>query len=80
MKKLTLTNGTARTSTINTASVNIKSANIKDVEDRLRNVFGTKVSCRQRQDGSGEITIEYYSNDELERLFELFEIINKSYH
>jgi len=38
------------------------------------------VNCRQRQDGSGEITIEYYSNDELERLFELFEIINKSYH
>ena len=80
MKKLTSTNGTVRTSTINTASINIKSANIKDVEDRLRNVFGTKVSCRQRQDGSGEITIEYYSNDELERLFELFEIINKSYH
>ncbi|NWF90766.1 MAG: ParB/RepB/Spo0J family partition protein [Ignavibacteriaceae bacterium] len=58
----------------------LKSANIKDVEERLRNVFGTKVSCRQKHDGSGEITIEFYSNDELERLFELFEIINKSYH
>ena len=80
MKKLTLTNGVARTSTNNMARINIKSADIKDVEDRLRNVFGTKVNCRQRQDGSGEITIEYYSNDELERLFELFEIINKSYH
>jgi len=80
MKKLTLENGTARPSEYNTARINIKSVNVKDIEDKLRNVFGTKVNCRQRQDGSGEITIEYYSNDELERLFELFEIINKSYH
>lgn len=53
--------------------------NLRDVEDKLRNVFGTKVSCFQRKDGGGEITIEYYSNDELERLLELFEIINKTY-
>ncbi len=80
MKKLTSANGNTRTSFTNPGHVIVKSANIKDIEDRLRNVFGTKVSCHQRQDGSGEITIEYYSNDELERLFELFEIINKSYH
>ena len=52
---------------------------VKDIEDRLRKIFGTKVNCRQKQDGSGEIVIEFYSNDELERLFELFEIIDKSY-
>lgn len=80
MKKMTSRNGTLRTSTNNRPRINLKSANIKDVEEKLRNVFGTKVICRQRQDGSGDITIEYYSNDELERLFELFEIINKSYH
>lgn len=80
MKKMTSRNGTLRTSTNNRPSINLKSANIKDVEEKLRNVFGTKVICRQRHDGSGDITIEYYSNDELERLFELFEIINKSYH
>ncbi len=56
-----------------------RSANLMDVEDRLRKVFATKVICRQKQDGSGEITIEFYSNDELERLFELFETIDKSY-
>ncbi len=55
------------------------SANLNDVEDRLRKLFATKVLCRQKQDGSGEITIEFYSNDELERLFELFEAIEKSY-
>lgn len=56
-----------------------RSANLNDVEDRLRKIFATKVICRQKQDGSGEITIEFYSNDELERLFELFEVIDKSY-
>jgi ParB family chromosome partitioning protein len=55
-------------------------SNIKDIEDKLRKIFGTKVSCKQKQDGTGEIVIEYYSNDELERLFELFEIIDKSYN
>jgi ParB family chromosome partitioning protein len=53
--------------------------NLRDVEDKLRTIFGTKVSCSQRKDGSGEITLEYYSNDELERLLELFEGINKTY-
>ncbi|AFH49296.1 ParB family chromosome partitioning protein [Ignavibacterium album JCM 16511] len=50
-----------------------------DLEDRLRRIFGTKVVCSQRKDGTGEIKIEFYSNDELERLLELFEIINKTY-
>ena len=55
-------------------------ASISDVEDKLRKIFGTKVLCRQKQNGTGEIVIEFYSNDELERLFELFEIIDKTYH
>ena len=57
-----------------------RSANLNEVEDRLRKLFATKVICRQKQDGSGEITIEFYSNDELERLFELFDAIDKSYN
>jgi ParB family chromosome partitioning protein len=56
------------------------SANLNDVEDRLRRLFATKVICKQKQDGSGEITIEFYSNEELERLFELFDAIEKSYN
>ena len=55
-------------------------ANINDVEDKLRKIFGTKVTCKQRQNGNGEIVIEYYSLDELERLFELFEIMSKTYN
>jgi len=55
-------------------------SNLKDVEDKLRKIFGTKVTCKQSKDGGGEIILEFYSNDELERLFELFEIIDKQYN
>lgn len=55
-------------------------ASQKDVEDKLRRIFGTKVMCRQKQDGSGEIIIEFYSNDELDRLFDMFDIIGKQYN
>ena len=53
--------------------------NLRDIEEKLRATFGTKVICVQRKDGSGEITLEFYSRDELERLIELFEIISKNY-
>lgn len=70
--------GTTTKKTYTISPVN-SGANLKDVEDKLRKIFGTKVSCKQKQDGSGEITIEFYSSVELERLFELFEIIDKNY-
>jgi ParB family chromosome partitioning protein len=62
-----------------TAASQVHSSNLNDVEDRLRKTLGTKVLCRQKQDGTGEIIIEFYSKEELERLFELFEVIDKSY-
>jgi ParB family chromosome partitioning protein len=43
------------------------------VEDRLRQVLGTKVQVRPIEDGKGEIIVEYYSLDDLERVLELFE-------
>ena len=61
-------------------SNNISSSNLKDVEDKLRKIFGTKVTCKQDKKGSGKIVIEYYSPTELERLFELFDIIDKDYN
>ncbi len=48
----------------------------RDIESKLRTIFATKVSCKQKKDGSGTISIEFFSNDELERLFELFELID----
>lgn len=72
-------NNDAKSST--TSSSNVKTPNVhtQDLEDKLRKIFGTKVVCNQRKDGTGEIKIEFYSNQELERLLELFEIISKSY-
>jgi ParB family chromosome partitioning protein len=55
-------------------------SNLNDVEDKLRKIFGTKVLCKQDKSGGGEIIIEFFSNDELERLFELFEIIDSKYN
>ncbi len=55
-------------------------SNLNDIEDKLRKIFGTKVQCKQNKSGGGEIIIEYFSNDELERLFELFEIIDNKYN
>jgi ParB family transcriptional regulator, chromosome partitioning protein len=47
------------------------------LESKLREVFGTKVIIRTRPDGGGEITLEYYSLDDLDRLLDLFEIIEQ---
>ena len=55
-------------------------SNLNDVEDKLRKIFGTKVLCKQDKSGGGEIIIEFFSYDELERLFELFEIIDSKYN
>ncbi len=47
------------------------SPSLESVEDRLRQALGTKVQVRRLRDGRGEIIIEYYSGDDLERILEL---------
>ena len=59
-------------------SQNLASISQKNISDRLQSIMGTKVHCSFKKNGTGEIIIEFYSQDELERLFELFEIIDKS--
>lgn len=46
-----------------------------NIESKLRGIFGTKVICRQKKDGAGNISIDFYSEDELERLLDLFDTI-----
>jgi ParB family chromosome partitioning protein len=48
----------------------------QDIEDRLREVFGTKVSIINNRK-KGKILIEYYSPEELDRIIELVENISK---
>jgi len=43
-----------------------------EVEEKLRNALGTKVMIKQKAKGNGEIVVEYYSLDDLERILELF--------
>ncbi len=52
-------------------------ASIQSVEEKLRQALGTKVSVRAKEDGRGEIVIEYYSLDDLDRLLDLFAAIEK---
>ena len=42
-----------------------------DIEDKMKSVIGTKVNIHQKKSGKGKIEIEYYSQAELERIFEL---------
>lgn len=46
-----------------------------DLEEKLRQVFGTKVKVYPKGEGKGEVVIEYYSILDLERLIELFMVI-----
>ncbi len=43
---------------------------LQSVEDKLRNFFGTKVSINRKTKFSGEIIIEFYTNDDIERILE----------
>lgn len=57
----------------NTAKLNEEYA---DIEDKLKNIFGTKVKLLANNK-KGKIMIEYYSNDELDRIIELVGTIKK---
>jgi ParB family chromosome partitioning protein len=46
---------------------------LASIEERLRQFLGTKVQVRSLQHGKGEIIIEYYSADDLDRILDLLE-------
>lgn len=52
-------------------------AEIAKIESQLRHILATQVRLRLRSNGSGAIEIDFYSTDELERLRELFSIIER---
>ena len=49
----------------------------QDLEDKMKGVFGTKVSIASKGKGKGKIEIEYYSDDELEHLFDMMMSIKR---
>jgi ParB family chromosome partitioning protein len=48
-----------------------RSSHITELESLLRNNLATKVRIVEKKGGKGEIHIQYFSNDDLERLLEL---------
>lgn len=49
----------------------------QDLEEKMKSVFGTKVSIASKGKGKGKIEIEYYSDDELEHLFDMIMSIKR---
>lgn len=47
----------------------------ENLEEKMKALFGTKVSIKHKANNKGKIVIDYYSNDELERLMDLFQSI-----
>lgn len=45
------------------------------LEERMKSIVGTKVAINRKSKNKGKIEIEYYSENELERIIELFESI-----
>jgi ParB family chromosome partitioning protein len=49
----------------------------RNLEDKIRGIIGTKVSIHKKNKNKGIIEIEYYSNEELERIVDLFDSMNE---
>lgn len=47
-----------------------------DLVDKMKNVMGTKVNIHAKANGKGKIEIEYYSEEELERIYDLIMTIS----
>ena len=50
----------------------------KDMEDKMKAILGTKVVVNHKADNKGKIEIEYYSNEELERIYDMLRTIHLS--
>lgn len=50
----------------------------RDIEEKIKEIIGSKVQVKQKSGDKGKIEIEYYSKDEFERIVELFQTIKKN--
>ena len=49
----------------------------KGIEEKIKMILGTKVTVKHKKNNKGRIEIEYYSNEELERIMDLLESIHQ---
>jgi ParB family chromosome partitioning protein len=71
VERMVKTKGSRRTHKAYLMTSATKSS-VASVEEKLRKLLGTKVHLKVLQRGKGEIIIEYYSSDDLDRLIDLF--------
>ena len=50
---------------------------LESIATRMRYILGTKVKIHPKENSKGEIVIEYYSEEDLERIMDLFSVIEK---
>jgi ParB family chromosome partitioning protein len=48
---------------------------VGSIEERMQQILGTRVKITLGEGGKGDINVEFYSSDDLERLFDLFSTI-----
>lgn len=48
---------------------------VGNIEERMQQILGTRVKISVQEGGRGEILVEFYTADDLERLFDLFSTI-----
>lgn len=49
----------------------------RDLEEQMKRVMGTKVTINAKDEKSGKLEIEYYSQDELDRIIDLLRSVQK---
>ena len=47
-----------------------------DIDEKMKSIMGTKVNINAKANGKGKIEIEYYSEEELERIYDLMMTIH----
>ncbi len=49
----------------------------RDLEEQIKQIFGTKVYIKQKNEKEGKVEIEYYSQNELDRIVDMFRSIHR---
>lgn len=58
-----------------TASDSTEDAIYESLEEKMKNITGTRVFIHRKKNNKGKIEIEYYSRDDLDRIIDLFDSI-----
>lgn len=60
-----------------TVSDSTEDAIYESLEEKMKNITGTRVFIHRKKNNKGKIEIEYYSRDDLDRIIDLFDSIGK---